>query len=292
MLAKLTALHIHLTGFVVILIVAAILFFIVIRPKQDTLETTRTETTNYRTTQHGDDYLKHQQDLKNTLLKGKQTDQGWASVSVLYMPSLPFRNDVIKSYESFQFLPGYWGKKLTAWYNNQRNTGVSLVPGTAFPIPAFPNDPNYISSIKYIDLPGDNRPWDVMLECKNFDALLAHLRRFNNASLDGKRLLMGMPVVSNVTLEGNSPHLLARYQLALYMIASQEPPKANTKLGAESGTGGLGGIGGGPGMMGGQGAGKRGMMGGPGGPSLGMGMGGPGAGKKGGMTGAPATLGK
>jgi len=169
-------------------------------------------------------------------------------------------------------LPREWGTFMAAWYDAQRNKGISREPGVAFPIPSFPTDPNSIATLDHITFPAD-KPWSVAVNAKSFDDLMAHLHRFNT---DLKH--HGMPVINNVSLEGQSPNLICRYDLALYVISPTAPPAADTRIGGQpanpAGAGGFGAgrfggmMGGPPGMMGGppgMRGGPPGMMGGPGG---------------------------
>jgi hypothetical protein len=280
-MSRLTLLHINIIGIVTTLLVALILFFVLVKPKQDEVANTNSQT-SAAIAAHGTtaDVEKHKKDLTQAKADAVKTDALWKVQSVYYMPNLPFDNksDVLKSYffpqvgkgqYGFRDLPTVYGRWITAWYDAQRNSGVSRVPGTEFPIDSFPADPNAIAKIDHLTFPADGKPWTVTVQCKNFDDGMAHLRKFNTMQHHG------MPVINNVSVTGQSPELLLTYQLALYIIPATAPPAAEPFLG----TGQAATTGGYPGMMGG--------MGGPGGPGMMGGMGGPGGP---GMMGGPAMM--
>jgi hypothetical protein len=286
MLSKMTALQIHIAGFCAALIVVLLLFLLVIKPKQATLQQTRQDVNDLTTNQHGTqtDVTQHQNDLTKAKKDKVQTIAQWQQSSSEYMPNIPFGTDVLQTYQDVVVnLPKEWGTFITAWYDAQRNKGVSRVPGVEFAVPSFSTDPNAVASLDHITFP-PNGGWNVAVEATSFDALMAHLRRFN-----GELKHHGMPVVNNVSLEGQSPHLIGRYELALYVISPTKPPAADSRIGG-AGVGAGGGIGAagmgmGGGMMGMHGmrmggpmGGPPGMMGGPmggpGGPMMRPGMGG------------------
>jgi hypothetical protein len=291
-MSRLTLLHINIIGIVTVLLLAVILFFALIKPKQDEIATTNASVQS--TIQaHGTaaDVEAHKKDLAKTKVAAARTEEEWKVQSATYMPTLPYnaKSDPLQVYFfqrvdkdklGFRDIPTVWGRWVTAWYDAQRNYGISRLPGTEFPIDAFSTDPNAIANIEHLTFPADGKPWPVRVEAKSFDEAMAHLRRFNTMQKHG------MPVVSNVSLSGQSPHLEMDYTLALYIIPppSSTPP-ADPRLGsrAAAGVGGMGGMGGYPGMSGGP---PMGMGGGPpmgmgGGPPMGMG-GGPSMGVKGG----------
>ncbi len=281
MLSKMTALHIHLAGFFTALVVAGLLFLLVIKPQQEALTRTKQETNDLLTTQHGDEADQHERDAKKEEQKKVTVLAKWQQASSEYMPAIPFGTDVLQTYEDVIInLPREYGSFMSAWYDAQRKEGISRAVGVGFPIPSFPTNPNDIASLNHITFPSDGNAWNVTVEAKSFDDLMAHLRRFNT---DLKH--HGVPVINNVSLEGQSPNLLGRYQLALYIIPPTSPPPADPRIGAAAAAAAGGGIG-----MGRMGGGPPGMMGGPGGFSGPPGMMGPGGyrGMRPGMGGAPA----
>jgi hypothetical protein len=281
MLAKLTTLQIHLVGFFTSLIVLGLLFLLFVKPKQEQLQKVQAETKDIQTNQHGtqEDVTKHNADLKKAQNDQAKVKAEWQLASAEYMPNIVWGTDVLQTYQNVIVnLPRQWGTFITSWYDVQRNQGIARVPGTEFPIASFPTDPNAaVASVRTITFP-QGAPWNVTVEAKSFDALMAHLRRFNREMKHH-----GMPVIDNVSLSGQSPNLIGRYTLALYVIPPTPPPGADPRLGggAAAGAGaGAGGFGGGrmgmPGYRGGPGMGPmmgRGAMGpmGPGGPMPGAG---------------------
>jgi hypothetical protein len=261
-MARLTLLHINIIGIVTILLLALILFFLLIKPKNDDIETT---TSQYNSTVSGHgteaDVATNTKNLKKTKEAAKQTDADWKVESAYYMPILPYtdKSDIMQTYFltpigktgsverlGMRDLPTVYGRWITAWYDAQGKT-VTRLPGTEFPIDGFMADPNAINGIKdHLTFPGDGKAWPVSLECKSFDDAMAHLRKFNGIQRHG------MPVVSNVALQGQSPNLLLTYQVAFYIIPGTPPPPVDPRIGASKGNaGGMGGMMGGMGMMGG-----------------------------------------
>lgn len=273
MFSKFTTLQIHLVGFFTSLIVLGLLFLLFVKPKQEQLQKVQAETKDIQTNQHG---TQEEVSQHNTALKKAQSDQvkikaEWQLASAEYMPNIAWGTDVLQTYQNVIVnLPRQWGTFVTSWYDVQRNQGIARVPGTEFPIASFPTEPNAaVASVRTITFP-EGAPWNVTVEAKSFDDLMAHLRRFNREMKHH-----GMPVIDNVSLSGQSPHLIGRYTLALYVIPSTPPPGADPRLGgAGAGAGGFGGgrmgmPGGYRGSMPGMGPMMgRGAMMGPGGPAM------------------------
>jgi hypothetical protein len=270
MLSRLTKLHIHIIGAFVSIIVAVLLFFILIRPQQDTLKKTQAETDNLLTTEHGNEDVAHAKDLENKQAEQAQIVADWKTESGYYMPLLPFGQDPLATYPLIGALPEQFSMYVQKWYNVQRPLGITATDAS-FTIPDFPADPNFASTLQNLTFPEQGRPWSVTVKCASFDALMAHLKRFNTQFREH-----GMPVINNVSLSGQSSEdrpdsqdLYASYDLSLYLILSQKPPAADPRIGPTGGGGG-GGLGGllGGGKAGGAGAGGR---------KGGFSMGGPGA---------------
>jgi hypothetical protein len=269
-MGKLTTLHINLIGVGTALVLALILFFVLIKPRNEQVETDRSALESTRSaggTQQA--VAGKQRELEETKQLVAQTQADWAINEAKYMPRnirfgtterllSTYINEVIE-------WPTYFGGRLAAWYDAQR-PAVSRLPGVEFPIPSFPTDPNAISQLQYIKFPQDR--WQVQLEAKDFDSAMNHLERFN-----GMRQ-MGMPVIDSVALQGTSPNLYLTYTLALYIIPREAPPATDPRLtgtpGAAGGAGG-GAAGGAPGGFGGA---PMGPGGGPPGVSGAAGFGG------------------
>jgi len=278
-------LQINIIGAVAALVLVLVLWLFLVKPKQDAIAVTQASIASTESAGGTADQVQtHQNDLKHTQAEAKRTQDDWNVNSVYYMPELPYKStgpnpQLISIYEGpesvsdrgFKDLPSIWGRWITNWYDAQQKEGITRVPGVAFPIPAFPPDPNYISTVKQLALPEPGRPWSVAVECKSFQEAMAHLKRFN--SIRGH----GMPVVNNVSLAGQSPNLMMTYTLGLYIIPSTPPPAEDPRLGGSRVTGGGGGF---PGMGGGMSGMPPSMMG-----SM-PGMGGKGGMMPGGMSGA------
>jgi len=272
--------HWLLIGLGASLILFLILFFAVIRPRNE--EAARVQTEAGGIEDAGGTPMKVSQkktELANKKAEAVTINQQWAVQSAVYMPPIDFNKDQLLSYEGnnvgvyhingkaygVKDLPAVWGRWITYWYTSQWRDGV--VPMTGFPVEAFSPDPNDIAQLKAISFP-QTKPWEVEVVAKNFDSAMNHLKRFNRIQRHG------MPVVDKVAISGQSPNLLVRYTLQLFVIPPTTPPIADPMI---SGTGSGGGGGGSTSMpsgMGGMMGGSGGMMGGSGGM-----MGGGGAGK-------------
>jgi hypothetical protein len=286
-MSKLTIIHINIIGVVVGLLLAGILWFTLIKPKNEDIETT---TASAKTTEDSggtEEKIKQKErDLASTKVDAAKTDADWNVNVVKYMPSFPYNdktNDldlyffppVGKSSKGqlygFRDIPTVWGQWITAWYDAQRNQGVAREPGTEFPILEFQPDPNQLTRTlnDHLTFPGDGKTWPVRLQCKSFDEAMNHLRRFNNMEHHG------MPVISNVTLAGQSPNLELQYDMAMYIIPRTPPPVIDPMIGGGTGApGATPGMGrGGPGFPGASGMPGSGGMGGSAGAMGGTKMG-------------------
>ena len=266
MMSRLTMLHINLIGVGTALVLSLILFFAIIKPKKDETQNVQAETASLQSsggTLESVDGKK--KDLAKTKADAVTTEKNWQLSSARYMPELGLKGpDLLPTYENrLIYIPAKWGTFVTRWYNIERRYGVNLFPGIVFAVPPFPADPNTISTIDHLTFPADGRAWGISLEAKNFDAAMDHLRRIN--SMTG----YGMPVINNVALAGQSPHLIMTYDLAMYVIPKVPPPAADPRISGGGGAGGPGGAGGmGRGAMGGPMGGFGGPGGGPGGKRL------------------------
>jgi len=251
--SRLTALHINIIGAVIMLVVAAILFFAMIRPKNEQTKLVQADITQIEGsggTQH--DVDTQTKNLAKEKVATKQINAEWAVNSRRYMPDLNWKADLLSTYEfrgygkgGFKDIPTTWGTWVTNWYDAQINKGVVRGSGVFFPVPPLAVTPNDISTLASITFPSSKEPWHVSVVCKNFNDAMAHLRRFNGMDKHG------MPVVNNVALTGQSPDLLMSYDLAMYVIPATAPPVQDPGIGGDTGTanaGGSGGFGGGPGM--------------------------------------------
>ncbi len=248
--SRLTALHIHIIGVTATIICAAILFFLLIKPKVEDTKTVLASADSIEGSGGTPEKVAaHKKDLGKAKATAVETNEKWLVNDRKYMPGLNFNGDLLDTYENKLIkIPSQWGQWVAAWYDGQRNLGVSRFPGVEFPIDAFPADPNSISELSSLRFPRSGF-WNVGVEAKSFDQAMAHLKRFNNMERHG------MPVIDNISLSGQSPNLSMSYTLALYIIPSADPPVADPVISAPAG-----------GAAGGLGMGRRGMMGGMGGP--------------------------
>ena len=288
-LSRLTLLQINLIGAITALVLAAILFFVVIKPKQDQVKDVAAQAASTEDSGGTQDKVNgKKKDLKTAQADAKKTQADWNVNSVRYMPSLPLSGDVLESYEfkaldpkkqrlGIKEVPVLFGTWVTAWYDAQKKDGIDR-QGTEFPIGPIVTTPNDVATLDHLTFPADNKTWPVTVSAKSFNLAMAHLRRFNSM------MQHGMPVVDNVTLAGQSPNLQMSYDLALYVIPPVAPGVADPTISATGGasagaaTSGYGGFGGG----GYPGAGGSGYPSGPPGGYPGAG------GRPGGIPGSPA----
>lgn len=245
--SRLTVMHMNIIGGGVLLVVALILFFFMIRPTNQQVEAVTADADNIEKnggTQQAIDSAN--KELKKQQAQTKQFNADWAVYSRKYMPDFDWKADPLKTYEfvgyankGFITVPERWGMWITQWYAAQSRDGIHT--STPFSIPALAPDPNSIANLTSITIPG-SKPWHVTVIANNFNAAVAHLRRFNSMTSHG------MPVVNNVTLSGQSPNLQMDYDLALYIIPNTPPTAADSRIGGAGGAGGgkMGGFPGGP----------------------------------------------
>ena len=237
-MSKLTALHISIIGFVVSLILAAALFYFMIKPKNEALQTTKDETT--RTISDGgtqEAVTGAKNGLKQAQIAAVRTEQAWSVNERKYMPTLAFsktqqplnlfQNNAYVDPEGERFglrdMPGLWGKWLEAWYaaQNPRTKFLSADDKPYLGIPSYSPDPNAIAQLKALTFPETGKQWKVNLVSTRFDYAMDHLKKINTMQQHG------MPVVTDVTLAGHSPALGMTYNMALYVIPHADPPAAD-----------------------------------------------------------------
>jgi len=271
--SRLTAMHVHIIGGVVLLVVFLILFFGMIRPKNQQIEEAKAAAATAESAGGTKQAVsKAQNDLKSSKQDTVRITSDWNVYAAKYMPNYNWDPDPLKAYFqksgkqvlALNDVPTAEGTWVTKWYDAQRGQGITRGEGVEFPVPPLASDPNGVAALTSITFP-DKSPWKVTVICKSFDEAMAHLRRFNGMEKHG------MPVINDVSISGQSPELEVSYSLALYVIPWQAPPAADARIGSGGATGGggggMGGMGGGmgPGGMGGKGGMVGPMTGGGGG---------------------------
>jgi len=247
-MSKLTALHISLIGGGIAIVMSLILYFAMIKPKKEEIEASESATNAAVQAGGTEEKVKaHQKDLVKAKNDTKVITAAWAINQQRYMPKIAFSpaqksTNLIHMYEfsglysdgkvyGIRDLPTVWGLKVISWYDAHSRDGVTRdFLKDDFAIESFSPDPNDISKLNSITFP-QGKPWEVTVIAKSFDAAMLHLRRFNN--MRG----FGMPVVDNVSLEGQSPALTMTYDLALYIIPPAAPPAPDPVIGAGGGGG-------------------------------------------------------
>lgn len=231
-MSRLTMLHISLIGAGVALVVALALYFVpgTVKSKKEDIEKVKAETVSLQDQGGTEEKVKGKnRQLADAKTRAAADLRDWNRDSAFYMPALNLSGELLSTYENTLIhMPSDWGRFLNRWYDQQRNQGVAREVGVNFPIPSFPADPNYIAKLTSITFPGD-KPWPLVVNAKSFNMAMAHLKKFNGMRNHG------MPVVNNVALAGQSPDLKMSYDLALYIIPSREPARADPFLGGAEG---------------------------------------------------------
>lgn len=178
--------------------------------------------------------------------KVAQAKADWNVYERQYMPPV----DVSNTYSAWQDLINeqvrVLGPKLDKFLNGDKN--VTVVQGS-FALPAPPSDPNMSINELYVFTPGG-----VTVQ-GTFKNVLANAERWNRFD----RLVL----VTGLQLTGNSPALVASYNLQVFEYTRGDRTKAIAIPQAAGGNGGMGGGMGGGMMGGGMGGGKgSSMMGG------------------------------
>ena len=264
-MSKLTAVHIWIIGFVTVIIMSLLLFFLLIKPKNEEIAVSKSATDAAQLAGGTEDKVAgHRKDLVKAKKETAVITSAWAINQRLYMPTIAFSTEhksasLLNLYAfnglysdgklyGIRDLPTVWGLKVKKWYDAHEREGIRRDFGQDFPIDSFSTDPNDISKLTSITFP-QSKPWHVTVIAKTFDAAMLHLRRFN--SMRG----FGMPVVDGVALAGQSPNLNVSYDMALYVIPPAAPPAMDPVIGAgggaapAAGPGGFGGSGGGGGKF-------------------------------------------
>jgi len=247
-MSKLTALHISLIGGGIAIVMSLILYFAMIKPKNEEIEASKSATDAAIQAGGTEEKVKaHEKDLVKAKQDTKVITAAWAINQQRYMPKIAFSptqksTNLIHMYEfsglysdgkvyGIRDLPTVWGLKVISWYDAHAKDGVTRdFLKDDFAIESFSPDPNDISKLNSITFP-QGKPWEVRVIAKSFDAAMQHLRRFNN--MRG----FGMPVVDNVELQGQSPLLTMTYDMALYIIPPANPPAPDPVIGAGGGGG-------------------------------------------------------
>ncbi len=250
---KLTFAHIIIIGVVITAIVAGVMYFLMIKPKKEDTESTLATAASTRQNGGTQEMINQKKnELKKTEADAKETEAKWKVNDVKYMPRLPydektnaldlyFKPDVGRTSKGkatgFRDIPTVWGEWLTAWYDAQKKLGVEREPGVEFPIEAFSTDPNALPARlqNHLTFPKDGGTWPVKLKCKDFNAALDHLKRFNSMERHG------MPVINNVAISGHSPDLELSYDLAIYIIPRTGAPVPEPMIGGAAGAPAAGG---------------------------------------------------
>jgi hypothetical protein len=257
-MSKLTSLHINLIGAGAAIVMSLLLFFLLIKPKNEDIATSVSATEAARTAGGTEEKVAgHKKDLVKSKKDTAVITSAWAINQARYMPKIAFApqqksTNLINLYEfsglysdgklyGIRDLPTVWGVKVKKWYDAHEREGIRRDFGQDFPIDSFSTDPNDISKLTAITFP-QSKPWHVTVVAKTFDAAMLHLRRFN--SMHG----FGMPVVDGVALQGQSPNLNVSYDMALYVIPPAAPPAPDPVIGGGTaapagGASGFGGFG-------------------------------------------------
>lgn len=267
-MSKLSLLHINIIGVVIAVIVGVALYFTIITSGQEEIKKQQAEYDRVKA--EADKLPAAKAALAKAEQEGQQAKSDYARYETQYMPVLGFTSNRLDT-----MMKVWWPNGGRSWperflrgirqhmANERKVNGVVWENPGAITLPPYGPDPNQIDMGD-----GDNAltfgPYTMSVRGPNYDALIRHIKSWNSARL------LGVPVVDQVRLDGNSPNLVATYNLAFTVILREEIPPQNPRIAGSGGGGGAGRMGGmmgnpmGAMMMGGAGAppmGSSGMMG-------------------------------
>jgi hypothetical protein len=286
-MSRLTLLHINIIGVVVAIIVAAGLYFTLITGAQDQKQ--QAETAYKGVKDRADKLDTAKKNLKKALADEKQAQAQYVVYERQYMPVLGYTNDRMSTMmrvfwpNNGKSWPERFRRTVINWMNSEkRRNGVTWLNPNLLVLPSYGPDPNSIDAGRQGEKLGPVLHYDYPMQVmgKNVASLMSHVRNWPNISN------AGMPVVTGLTISGNSPNLTASYNITFTVIVHEPIPPIDPRVGGSSGSGGGGGggFGGGNGRFGGGGGGMMsgGMSGAPAGAGsadMGGGMGSGGGGK-------------
>ena len=273
-MSRLTMLHINIIGAVAALIVAGGLYFFLIPPAQKEAQDAQT---SYEGVQkRADQYPVAESALKKAKADQASATRNYAVYEDQYMPIIGYKKDALHTMME-QFWPDpkrpgkTWPERLRKTISKHmakqfaRNRVLWLNPEVTAMEPFGP-DPNTI------DFAGPlHYTYSMQVHAPSVAAVKKHLAEWPQVRM------AGVPTVANLQIQGNSPNLIATYDLVLTIIVHEPVPPGDPKVGGggSGGSGGGGGYGsGGYGGGGKMGGGMPGMPGGMGGSGGGMGSGG------------------
>ncbi len=288
-MSKLTMMHIHIIGGVMAVIVAVGLYFTVITGAQDTKEAAQKKLTDIEG--RASKLTASKSAYEKAVKEQKMAEANYAIYEKKYMPVLNYTGDRLTTMmrvfwpNGGKSWPERYQKKFNAWMTGeQRRYGIIWDNPSVIAMGPFGPNPNTIDAGAAGEGLGKESglhySYQMQVQAKSIQAVMNHVKNWPNISE------MGVPVVSNVQIAGNSPTLTATYNLTLTMILHEKIPDADPRVGGSSSGGAAGGAGGGGGIN----RGKFSNMGGgpPGGTSMSMGGGG---GSGGGSSNGPSATG-
>jgi len=296
-MSRLTLLHINIIGAVVAIIVGVALYFTIITSAQD--EVKKSEDVYKQVKARADKWDENDGTLKKALAAKAQAETAYARYQDQYMPTLGYTADRLTTMQKV-FWPNNgrsWPERFIRTINShmareQKQNGIVWENKGVVALGPYGPDPNAIDAGQTGEGLGPvlHYRYPMAVRARSLAGLLNHLRDW--PSVRG----IGVPVIENWQMTGNSPELRATYDLTLTIITHEEPPPLNPRIGGQQTAGG-GAAGGGmySGMMGGRGMsgparggmmgagapttmtappmggmGNPGMMGGAGGPTAGV----------------------
>src|SRR5437870_2603425 len=140
MLSRLTTWQLHIIGAITAIVLGVILFLALIKPKTEQIALAVADTKTAEDAGGTPEKVQaHKKELDKAIKTAKETRDAWQVNERKYMPNLNFQGDLLQVYQTKLItIPSDWGRWVSAWYDSQRNLGVSRLPGTQFPIESFP----------------------------------------------------------------------------------------------------------------------------------------------------------
>ncbi len=266
-MGKLTMLHINIIGAVVALIVAGALYYFLIQPANKQIEENQVA---YNGVKERADKLPAARRNKEKAEKDKaDATAQYAQFEAQYMPILGYTNDRLSTMRTV-FWPNSgrsWPERFIRTYRahmaqEQKARGIVWENPGVLRLGPYGPDPNTIQAGMF---PGEglgengtiHYRFPMTVRARSIRALMDHIRAWQGVRG------MGVPTIENFQLAGNSPNLIAQYDVTLTIIVRDAIPPVEPRIGGQQG--GSGGFGGGfPGFPGGM-PGPGGFSGAPGG---------------------------
>ena len=243
-MSKLTKLHINIIGAVVAIIVAVGMYFTLITGAQETKEAALKKQSDVFG--RADKLAANKKSYEKAVADQKLAEQNYAVFEKQYMPIIGYTGDRLTTMmkvfwpNNGKSWPERFQKRFNSWMaGEQRAYGIVWDNPTVIAMGPYGPNPNTIDAGAAGEGLGKDSglhyTYQMQVEAKSIQAIMNHIKHW--PALSG----IGVPVVSNVQITGNSPNLTATYTLTLTLILHEKIPDADARVGGSSSGGGAGG---------------------------------------------------